>query len=42
MMNVLFVCTGDEDTVMSAFRTVRDDVEQRVQALLQQIEGGEV
>lgn len=32
---------GDEETVMSEFRRVRDDIEQRAQALLQAIDGGE-
>ncbi|TDT40194.1 arsenate reductase [Halospina denitrificans] len=33
---------GDEETVMSEFRRVRDDIEQRVQTLLQEVDGGEV
>ncbi|XOZ33015.1 arsenate reductase ArsC [Halomonadaceae bacterium KBTZ08] len=33
---------GDEATVMTEFRRVRDDIEQRVQALLKAIDGGEL
>lgn len=33
---------GDEETVMNEFRRVRDDIEQRVRALLRDIEGGEL
>ena len=33
---------GDEEAIMSEFRRVRDDIEQRVRSLLQQIDGGHV
>ncbi|MEQ6885454.1 arsenate reductase ArsC [Salicola sp. Rm-C-2C1-2] len=33
---------GDDATVMTEFRRVRDDIEQRVQALLKAIDGGEL